>query len=796
MRAHWRIHVMTRLGMLTTACLLALPLPALGQDAAISGTVADQTGGVLPGVTVEAASPALAGAPRVAVTDGEGRYSLDGLPPGEYTVSFTLSGFQTEQRSGVTVAGSDGATLDAMMQFASFSEDVTVVGSKLDTGRQEFGTSVAYLSAEQIDVQAIFTVEDAFDRTANAFTGTASLGAYSIRGVNNNGITPAFSSANALASVLVNQTALSPTSGDFLKPSLFDASSVEILRGPQSTLQGPNSLIGSVLINYNQPTFDGYAGRVRFEGGGFGTMRTSVMQNIELVDDILAARVTYENRQADGAVTNVVHDVSDVQRTDEQTVRLQLGLRPGADDRTSINLTWLHNDSDSNPFALVAPNPMTGAGLFDRQQNYSRLDEYPFTFDLVNVEATAALTDRVSLTSVTGYSAFDLDQGFDGDLTQFDFLNVDAFVNDTLVSQEVRATYAGDAMDAIVGLFISQGDYGNGFSGAGIFPDGMGGVAPFSSRTDLLEEVNQLAVFGRGEWTMGDRLLATAGLRLNRETRKTDSFADNNGFVSELAGEETFQQLIPSASLSYSITPDTSVGASYARGFQAGGIAFAVFLGQAQSYGEEFTNNYEVFLRHRSADGRITLNANVFSIDWFDQQVPFTPPGGFPQFDQFIANVGESNLQGFEVETEVYISRDLQVFGSLGVTDSTFKDFILDGVDLSGREFPASPGWNASLGVAWQPAAGWFAGSTVNFTDGAYTEIFAPDITRLSPRELLSGRFGYRFSDGWSIYAWGTNLLDDEYELGLFDGRQFGLPGAYGRLGDPRTVGVGIDLDW
>lgn len=63
--------------------------------------------------------------------------------------------------------------------------------------------------------------------------------------------------------------------------------------------------------------------------------------------------------------------------------------------------------------------------------------------------------------------------------------------------------------------------------------------------------------------------------------------------------------------------------------------------------------------------------------------MPFTPPGGFPGFDSFIANVGESHLQGFEVETELYISTDVQLFASLGVTDSEFEDFVL--------------GWDGSL---------------------------------------------------------------------------------------------------
>ena len=155
---------MMKLGLPFTACLLALPLSALAQDLAISGTVTDQTGGVLPGVTVEAAGPGRAGGPRVAVTDGEGRYAertLAGLPAGGYSVSFSFrlrDGAAGRRLRG----GAGGAALDAVLQFASFSEDVTVVGSKLDTGRQEFGASVAYLGPERLESDAIFTVEDAF----------------------------------------------------------------------------------------------------------------------------------------------------------------------------------------------------------------------------------------------------------------------------------------------------------------------------------------------------------------------------------------------------------------------------------------------------------------------------------------------------------------------------------------------------------------------------------------------------------------------------------------------------------
>ncbi|MCY3932470.1 MAG: carboxypeptidase-like regulatory domain-containing protein, partial [Acidobacteria bacterium] len=134
----------TRNSLLLTFLLL-LPLPAFARDGDVSGTVTDQTGTALPGVTVEAASPALADGPRSARTDAEGSFVIGGLPAGEYSVSFSLSGFDILNREGVSVSSVDGANLDVRLQIESLIQEVTVVGSKLGTGRQEFGVSVAHL---------------------------------------------------------------------------------------------------------------------------------------------------------------------------------------------------------------------------------------------------------------------------------------------------------------------------------------------------------------------------------------------------------------------------------------------------------------------------------------------------------------------------------------------------------------------------------------------------------------------------------------------------------------------------
>ena len=92
------------------------------------GTVRDSSGAVLPGVTVEASSPALIEKTRAAVTDGGGQYRIEQLRGGVYTVTFSLSGFQIVKRDGIELAGSFAATVNADLKVGAVAETVTVTG--------------------------------------------------------------------------------------------------------------------------------------------------------------------------------------------------------------------------------------------------------------------------------------------------------------------------------------------------------------------------------------------------------------------------------------------------------------------------------------------------------------------------------------------------------------------------------------------------------------------------------------------------------------------------------------------
>ncbi len=116
-------------GLLILACVLLIPSAATAQQtSAIAGIVRDTSGAVLPGVTVEAASPALIEKVRTVVTDDQGRYNIVDLRPGTYAVTFTLAGFNTMKREGVVLTSGFTAAVNADLPVGTLQETVTVSG--------------------------------------------------------------------------------------------------------------------------------------------------------------------------------------------------------------------------------------------------------------------------------------------------------------------------------------------------------------------------------------------------------------------------------------------------------------------------------------------------------------------------------------------------------------------------------------------------------------------------------------------------------------------------------------------
>ena len=146
---------MTELGrrsvMVLMCALLSSSASAQQTASGIVGTVRDTSGAVLPGVTVEAASPVLIEKVRTVVTNGEGRYSIVDLRPGTYVVTFTITGFSTVKREGIELTAGFTAAVNADLQVGAVAETITVSGATPIVDTQNVA-KIATASREVMDV--------------------------------------------------------------------------------------------------------------------------------------------------------------------------------------------------------------------------------------------------------------------------------------------------------------------------------------------------------------------------------------------------------------------------------------------------------------------------------------------------------------------------------------------------------------------------------------------------------------------------------------------------------------------
>ena len=698
----------------------------------------------------------------------------------------------------VPVANSGTESPADTMQY--LMRDIEVVGDKVGRDIQDLPTSTSVIDQSRMKDEPISTIDDVLNRVANVNSeGMAFFGGlFSIRSINQGDLLASFNATNLLGMVYLNQVPMGGILSQYMRPSAWDVRSVEVLRGPQSTLQGANALAGAVFFNYNRPEFT-WEGGFRAEYGELDTWNLALYQNVPIEEDVLAARITLETRNSDGGIVNPITGRDDIAKIDEKAARLQLLYRPLGNEDISFNLTGIYFDSETN----TQPRAME-FGMYDLED---RLNEETWPGDVpqedvfLSLESDFRLDDNWRIAAVTGYSdLYGHDYKYDGDQMAPDLLWVDADFDESQFSQDLRLHYEGDRFRGLIGGYYSKADVRTVYDA-----DGM-----FSSIFDLGEEVTVAALYANADYDIFDNLTLNAGLRYNTENRKNNSSFYYFGppmfspvpfpFIEKEAtvdADGDYNQLLPSASVTVKFNEDISAGLKYAKGYRTGGIAGAPFLQIVEEYEEEIAHTYELFFRSVLLDDRLTFNANVFYIDWTDQQVPYLPPGGFPGFDELIANAGKTEIKGFEVEARAEMTDAFETFLALGYSHSEFKEFELYGADLSGRPLPNAPEWTVAVGANYNHSSGFFAGGTFRWVDESYSTLGDEEVTRLSTRHVLDAKAGYR-EGNWTVYVWGTNLLDDFYELNMTNISPYigGMPGRAGSVSTPRRLGIGVEAYW
>lgn len=667
---------------------------------------------------------------------------------------------------------------------------LVVTGDKLATQAEKVTGSVTVLGPEQLAAlpPSGGTFQDLFALCAGAYAGNPSVGTFSLRGLSQDNVFGYLGTgSNALITVMQDGAPLSPSTLRYLPPLLWDLDGAEVLRGPQSLSHGPNSMGGALLLHPRSPGFDSH-GAALTEVSEFGGLRAGLAQDFTLLPQELALRVSYLHQQNDGEETNTHYHDDQFGATHRDDVEARLRWHPAKNQDATIDLALVQDRLRGNPFAMVVEK--SGGSLFDRQTAVNTQSSYPADRQAATLNATVALPQDLELKSTTSLQRLDVNMTYDLDASTLLNWFTLGFRNETLMSEDLVLAKRDGRRQWLIGAYAEHSEYEFGAAGVGFYPVPKGS----SFDNQATETVDIAALYSRGDWKFVDHFHLTGGLRLNHEDRQFDYTSLFGLRPPTASSDETAStELLPQLGLSWRPERDRTVGVQVARGYRGGGTSYAPSLGRTQDYDPEYSWEAELFTR-LAATETIQVNAALFHSWIDDQQVPVNILGGLARIDTLIYNAASARREGAELETRWQAADGLTLTTSLAWVQTEFDQLTLNGVNRSGQSFPNAPEWIGSLGIDYHHATGWFGSALFSYADSSYSDVGSPKVTALESRHLLSARVGYAWQHA-SLYAFGSNLLDDDYALFRSDNTGIRLP-VTGKVAPPRVLGIGADFRW
>ena len=646
---------------------------------------------------------------------------------------------------------------------------------------------------------------------------------------------------------------------------LSDVERIEVLRGPQGTLFGKNTSAGAVVVTTKAPTFTPEAGGdITF--GNHDFRQIHAFASGALANDLLAARIYVSKTDRDGYMSNR-YDGADTQDYHDFGLRGQLLFTPAANFK--LRLIGDYGRQRSQTASAVLTGVLTrydnGATFTNNYYDRAARNGYtPLPIDpsarRVDVDANprykmnqwglTSIADLTipgnTITAVTAYRAWNWYPHNDGDATSLDAGSDFHQSNEQRqFSQELRIASDGTrTVDYVAGVYYlwqaidaeALNAYGNAAAGWFVAPsvDRTAAAAALNGYTVLSHSrpvTNSYAAFGQTIWHVTPTLDLTTGLRYTYET-KTGWF-DQTATGASLAGLTAAQltaantirarygvanaysastregRLSGSATLSWKVTPDALIYATYGRGHKFGGLNLANIvttgaLGADPVIKPETIDSYELGVKTAWFGDRLTANLAAFWTNDSDYQTTVVDVDRNNQ--SYFTNVGKVRTRGFEADLRARPAPWLSLYASGAFTDAKYVDYAsapcpieITGqatCDLSGRRLPGLSKWAVSAGGEARHGVGSVLGrdSEVYFgADYSYRSDFntTASLSRYSlipGYSLVNARIGFRALDGvLDVQLWARNLTDKLYYQSL----SAGVTGAVtGSLGDPRTYGV------
>lgn len=583
--------------------------------------------------------------------------------------------------------------------------------------------------------------------------------------------------------------------------NFFDLERVEVLKGPQSTLYGANSLGGAITLISRRPDLDSFGGYARASFGEYGSRDYQGAVSIPIQEGVFGVRLSGQLAERDGFWDNIFPGAAgNVGSVEDANLRLSALLEPTNNFRSLMIVSTSTTENDCadcvngiSDFDILNPNDSTltdlDGGRLNEFHNLNVIGGFDRELNRFTWENTLDI-GAVTLTSLTGYGEMTNDSLQDFDRGPGDTFFIDiAFEEEfDVFSQEFRLQNNGDGpLRWLIGAYYSESETSL-LTSAGV------GLPSRITLAAQAEAYQNFALFTQNTWTIAENFELGFGLRYDRVERSSAEFT--SGFSADLSSEEW----LPRVSALFRLDDNSNIYAVVSRGYKTGGTNPAAGLDPLipRTYDPEYLWNYEIGYKTVSDDRRVRFEAAAYYIDWTDQQVQQAEG-----FFTFLGNAGQTELWGAEALLAWSPTEQLDLTFAAAYNNSEYVEFVDEtsvplfyGVnpDRSGNSTFLTPNWALSASASYTQPLGdtldlrlrgdvRYTGERAIDTLGIYT---APAFT-LANLSASIGNERVRFE----IFS--DNVFDERYPTTafLFAGLQ---PLTY--LGSPRVSGARLELNF
>lgn len=574
---------------------------------------------------------------------------------------------------------------------------------------------------------------------------------------------------------------------------LMDLERIEVLKGPQGTLYGRNTIGGALAVTTKDPS-DTFVGKVSAELG-MGESSDDMMYAVNgslsgpIAENVFGS-ISASRRFRDGYQEIVGTDVRGGSE-DSWAVRAKTLFDFGGG--TELRLAADYSDNDGPPLILV-PNQLGATGPGPVAPGFTipnePTDPYRVPMDVQNqgiqketYGVSAQLDwsfnglDFTSITAARGMEFTELDD-LEGTTLPFQVYTVKE--DSDQFSQEFRVLYSNDSIDWLTGAFYSKEDVSR-TEGIEFGPASLLSflVAPAPLVWDFPFELDatSVALFSQLDWRLTDQLSVTIGGRYSEDEKDVvfDTTTTVPGFIVTPFTEELsvkWDSFDPSASVQYDFSENVMAYVSWSTGYKSGAFQFIATspLVAQQIADPEEVEATEVGLKSTLFDGKVRFNAAAFTMDYKDlQQLRLSPIGGGVSL-VVIDNAATSEIQGLEIETVWQIDDNWSADFNYGYLDATFDQYVFNStLDFSGNTMPRSPEHTYNIALNYDGESSWgdvSARLAYSWRDELFFEADNNLIDVESSEDalgLLDFSAQLSTQDNWTFAVWGKNLTDERY---------------------------------